>query len=187
MLPRVRRARWWGSHHGLVACDACAAGKSSNHRVSGRVHLHRPRADEPPLSRLTKLGRDRGSHHRNGPSLGRGTSERYTEIATEFVFLKVAVIVTTAFLRRRRDQSGALAPAGCVGIAEEESRILRSGPRGFDRPWLPALAGDVGSDIAIVSRPVASCARCNAVVNPTSNTDNADQSRARDGKSNAPR
>jgi competence protein ComEC len=67
-------------------------------------------------------------------------------------------------------------PKDCAAAAIDPARLRRQGalalwrkgdefaieaakPRGFDRPWSPAMAGDAEGDTAIVSRPAPPRAR----------------------------
>src|SRR5262249_28667439 len=83
---------------GVAACGARgAAGEAADHRIFGREHACGPeRTDRRFRATAARTWLDRGPYRRDRVSVGRGRSERFAEIATELVKLKVDVIVTSS-------------------------------------------------------------------------------------------
>ena len=75
-----------------------AAGEAADHRIPGRGHALRRRANGPPLlcSGCVNSAGSRVARSRSNIAGREGRSERFAEIAAEFVRLKVDVIVTQA-------------------------------------------------------------------------------------------
>ena len=104
-----------------------AGGEAADHRVLGPEHARRLRANGSPLlcSGCASSAGSRAAPSRSSIAWAEGRSERFAEIAAEFVRLKVDVIVTYG------NPSGRRGKAGDIGHPD---RVRGGGGPGRHRP-----------------------------------------------------